>query len=198
MGYLRKSSNMKLKFGIYFLLISALFIHSDFNTAKPEKSKKNHSEGIHWISFEEAVKLNAKAPRKIYIDVFTNWCGWCKRMDQTSFEDPKIIQEMNTEYYAVKFNAETHDSIAFDKHVFTYLPQYKANELALALLHGEMAYPTTVILDQDTKILSRIPGYLGPDALQEILNYFGKNNHLKLTWNQYLKSLGHDTLSRKN
>jgi thioredoxin-related protein len=165
------------------------------NTTGSKKIKS--PESIHWISFQEAIKLNAKEPRKIYIDVYTNWCGWCKRMDQTSFEDPKIIQEMSSDYYAVKLNAETKDSITFDKHTFRYMPEYKANELALALLHGQMAYPTTVILDQDEKILSRIPGYLEPNALQEILGYFGKNNHLKFTWNQYEKSLGHDTLARK-
>lgn len=193
---------MKIKLVMYSILISIIPLSllslpklPQGNRIKSERIKR--TEGIHWHSFQEAIQLNSKEPKKIYIDVFTNWCGWCKKMDQTSFEDPKIIQEMNSDYYAVKLNAETRDSILFRDHSFKYMPQYKSNELAMALLNGQMAFPTTVILDQDEKILSRIPGYLDSNSLIDILGYFGKNNHLKFTWNQYQKSLGHDTLGKK-
>jgi len=182
--------------GILLLLIAFTFSswtgmeHDHFPSRKKE-------DKIHWLTFQEAIKLNETHPKKIYIDVFTNWCGWCKRMDITSFENAKVIEEMNQDYYAVKLNAETKDSISFDNHNFKFLPQYKANELALALLHGQLAYPTAVILDQDKKIITRIPGYVDGSQLSEILNYFGKNNHLKYTWNQYQKVLGHDTLGLK-
>ncbi len=185
---------------LYILLVGfglKLFHFKPEPTKDLPKNKTIQSEKIHWLSFEEAVNLNTLKPKKIYIDVYTNWCVWCKKMDQVDFENPKIIEEMNRDYYPVKLNAETRDSIRFDQHVFKYLTQYRANEFALALLHGQMSYPTTVILDQDKKILSRIPGYMEANQLEEILNYFGQNNHLKYTWNQYQKKLGHDTLEVK-
>ncbi len=158
--------------------------------------KASIAESIRWLSFEEAIKLNKVNPKKIYIDVYTDWCGWCKRMDQTSFTDAKVIQEMNANYYAVKLNAETKDSILFQNHSFKFLPAYKANELALALLDGKMGFPTTVLMDKNQKIITRIPGYLKGNQLSEILHYFGKDLQLTATWNQYQKSLGHDTLPK--
>ena len=60
-------------------------------------------EKIQWMDFEEAVSACTKQPKKIFVDVYTNWCGWCKKMDQTTFADPEVAKYMNENYYAVKF-----------------------------------------------------------------------------------------------
>ena len=68
---------------------------------------------VKWYTFEEAVALNKKEPRKIFIDVYTDWCGWCKKMDETTFSKPEIAKILNKDYYAVKFDAESLDTINF-------------------------------------------------------------------------------------
>ena len=40
-------------------------------TEQPQKIK--------WMGFEEAVALGEKQPKKLFIDVYTNWCGWCTK-----------------------------------------------------------------------------------------------------------------------
>ncbi len=54
----------------------------------PPAGKK--SETIRWISFEEAMKLNKKKPKMVFVDIYTDWCGWCKKMDAETFADPAI------------------------------------------------------------------------------------------------------------
>ena len=49
---------------------------------------------------------------------YTSWCGWCKRMDGSTFSDPTIVNYMNAKYYCVKFDAETKDTIVFNGHQF--------------------------------------------------------------------------------
>ncbi|MCP4457934.1 MAG: DUF255 domain-containing protein, partial [Cytophagales bacterium] len=58
------------------------------------------TEEIHWLSFEEAMVLNEKNPKKILVDIYTDWCGWCKRMDKDTYEKAEIIKIVNEKYYA--------------------------------------------------------------------------------------------------
>jgi len=75
----------------------------------------NAQEKIEWMSLEQAIKKSGKQPKKIFMDMYTDWCGWCKKMDQTTFSDPVIAAYMNKHYYAVKFDAEGQDSVVFNK-----------------------------------------------------------------------------------
>jgi len=71
------------------------------------------------------------------IDVFTDWCGWCKKMDAETFSNPEIAKYVNELNYAVKFNAEQKADITFQGKTFKYVDQGNGkgyHELAAALL----------------------------------------------------------------
>ena len=70
-------------------------------------------EKIKWISLEDAVYLQQTEPRNIIIDVYTNWCGPCKKLDRETFGNKDLIKYVNENYYAVKFNAEGNEKIEF-------------------------------------------------------------------------------------
>ncbi len=61
------------------------------------------AQTVKWYSFEQAVKLNKQNPKKIFIDVYTDWCGWCKRMDKVTFSNPVIAKYLN-KYYITLLN----------------------------------------------------------------------------------------------
>ena len=54
---------------------------------------------ITWLNFEQVAELNKKNPRKVIVEVYTDWCGWCKKMDKTTFQHPEIIKYINQNYY---------------------------------------------------------------------------------------------------
>lgn len=143
------------------------------------------AEPIKWYTFEEAVALSQKAPKKIFIDVYTDWCGWCKRMDKDTFNDPTIAAYMNKNYYAVKLNAEQRAAINFNGRAFQYKNEYKANELALSLLQGKMSYPSGVFLDEKFGLLTVVQGYQDANGFDPIIKYFAENIYLKKTWDEY-------------
>ncbi|HNL38131.1 MAG TPA: thioredoxin family protein, partial [Saprospiraceae bacterium] len=127
--------------------------------------------------------------RKIFVDVYTDWCGWCKRMDDSTFADPFVAQYLNDHYYPVKFNAEQQKDIVFkDK---TY--HFKRNgargthELAIEWLNNRLSYPTVVFLDENFSVIQPLPGFLDPAKLEAILNYFGTNSHYTTPWDTYEK-----------
>jgi thioredoxin-related protein len=147
----------------------------------------SQNSGIQWLTFEEAEQQMQVQPKKVFIDVFTTWCGWCKKLDATTFKDPQIIDFINKNYYAVKFNAETRDTITLNNTQYVFKPENRANDLAVALLNGRLTYPTTVYLDENFNMLSPVPGYLTADVMMKILKYFGENHHKTISWEDYQK-----------
>src|SRR4051812_3153395 len=100
---------------------------------------------IHWItSIDELQAKMAQSPKKVYMDVYTDWCGWCKKMDASTFQNPDLIKYMNNNFYAVRLNAERKDTIHFQGKDYYFNPQFKANTFAVELMKGSMSYPTAV------------------------------------------------------
>ena len=127
---------------------------------------------IKWYTIEEADKLCETAPRKLFVDVYTDWCKWCKIMDRETFTDPTLANYINENFYPVKFNAETKSAILFNKKV--YLSQQRTHDLALFLLQGKgVSYPTFVFLNENRQILGSFKGYTGIDRLYPSLVYIG-------------------------
>lgn len=146
-------------------------------------------EKIQWMDFEEAVSACAKNPKKIFVDVYTDWCGWCKRMDQTTFADPAVAKYMNENYYAVKFNAERTDTVTFNgyDYVFVVGPDGKKgiHQLAAAMLQNKLSYPSYVLFNEELQLLQVIPGYQKTEAFLPILHYFGEDAFLNSTWKEF-------------
>lgn len=148
--------------------------NTSLSTTNAAESKVKSSQEINWISFEEAEKLMKSNPKKILVDVYTDWCGWCKVLDKKTYSNPDVIKYINENFYAVKFNAETKSSIKFMNQEWKFEPQYKSNKLAVQLMNGQMSYPTTVIIEEGFASVSPIPGFLEVPVMETILKFFGE------------------------
>src|SRR6187397_3084056 len=95
------------RFLALLLVLTAIVAFQD----PKKKETKPEKDPINWISLQEAEKLSKKQPRKIVVDVYTDWCGWCKKMDKSTFADAKTAAYVNKHYYAVKLDAETKEEI---------------------------------------------------------------------------------------
>jgi thioredoxin-related protein len=149
----------------------------------------NAQEKIQWMSIEEAyaLTLTETSPKKIFIDVYTDWCGWCKRMDKATFQNPEVAAYMNEHYYNVKFDAEQKESIEMLCNTFEFVPQGNRgyHELAAALLNGKMSYPTVVFMNPKFEMLSPVPGYQEAGPFMNIAKYFGDNIYTEKSWQDY-------------
>ncbi|MCB0662202.1 MAG: DUF255 domain-containing protein [Saprospiraceae bacterium] len=140
------------------------------------------ADEIKWMTWEEAVKACEKEPRKIFVDCYTDWCGWCKRMDQTTFKDDAVVAFMNKNFYAVKFDAEQQEEIKWRNMTFQYVKAGRrgVHQLAYSLLDGKLSYPSFVYLNEKFDRISISKGYKEPDALQKELQWVA-GNHYKNT-----------------
>ena len=164
-----------------FILVFFLFTSVSF--AQLSETKQ---EGIKWMTFSQAVTKSQQQRKKVFIDFYTSWCGWCKKMDATTFVDPAIVAYMEKNFYSVKFNAETRDTIFFKDKAYIFRPEYKANEFAAQMLNGSMSYPTSVYLDEDLNEIGPVPGYLTAEQLLPVLKYFGEDIYKSKKWEDYL------------
>lgn len=146
-------------------------------------------ETIDWMTIEEAEAAANENPRPVFVDVYTDWCGWCKKMDKDTFQNEKIAEFVNENFYAVKFNAEQKDSIVFQGHTFRYVPQGRRgyHELAAALLNGKMSYPNIVYLDENLKMIQPIPGYMAPKQFEEIINFIAGGHYKNTPFEDFKK-----------
>ena len=150
---------------------------------------QNQTEGIKWMSITEAEKLSVQQPKKILIDIYTDWCGWCKKLDATTYKDPRVVKYLNENFYAVKLNAESKDKISFQNKEYIYEPAKRINGVTSNFMSAQGGYPTTTFLDENLKVLSIVPGYMQADMMTNILKYFSENHYLQTDWNTYLGSI---------
>jgi len=149
----------------------------------------SNAQEVNWLSWNEATSLAAtdKNPKKIFIDVYTDWCGWCKKMDKDTFQNAKVAEYMTNNFYMVKLDGEGKEPIDFKGKTYKYVPSGKRgyHELAAALLQGRLSYPTVVFMDEQLNMLSPVPGYQKPDPFLNIARYFGDNIYLEKDWKTY-------------
>ncbi len=147
---------------------------TDTVVAKPVAAPVE-AEGIHWLSMTEIqIKMREK-PKKVFIDFYTGWCGWCKRMEATTFQNPALIKYINNNYYAMRFDAESQYSFNFNGKEYHFDPQYKANTFAVEMLKGQMGYPTSVFMLENFQNPTPIAGYHPVKEMEMFLLYFGDN-----------------------
>lgn len=140
---------------------------------------QNETDGlVKWLSFKEAQEKNKTVPKPFLIDVYTNWCGWCKVMMRTTYSNPNIASYINSYFYPIKYNAETKDTIEFDgqKYVSTNPDYPKApHQLAIKFLGNNLAYPSTVFVSSDLKTTFLSQGYLKEQDIEPFLVFMVEN-----------------------
>lgn len=153
-----------------------------FSTSEPET--------VQWMTFEEAVAKSKKEKRKIFIDVYTDWCGWCKVMDKSTFNDPEVARILNGKFYPVKFNAEQRGDIQFAGHTFKFIENGRSgyHELAASLLNNKLSYPTVVFLTEDFQMIQPLPGYRKADEFHKIIQYIGEDHFRTESWEDFQKT----------
>lgn len=144
---------------------------------------------IHWMSMEEALQKSADEPRKIIVDVYTSWCKWCDKMEETTFSDPKVAQYINDNFYAVKFDAEDTKEINYKDKSYGASKNGKRDyhDLAKELMGGQFSFPTVVFLDEQQNLIQCVVGFKTPEQFEQISSYFADDHYRKMPWSSFLE-----------
>ncbi|MBW1298348.1 thioredoxin family protein [Aquimarina litoralis] len=155
------------------------------------------AQEIKWMSMNEALEAQKKTPKKIFMDVYTDWCGPCKLLDKKTFHNKDVVDYVNANYYAVKFNGEGTEEIRYNDFTYTnpnHNPDRKgrnsqhffANALKIS------GYPSIVFFDETGKLIAPVVGYKTPKQLEIYLKMIYNDDYKKLTsadaWQKYEQS----------
>jgi thioredoxin-related protein len=168
--------------GVIFLLSMFLFVGISYAQTT-----------VNWLTWEEALERSQIEKRKFFVDVYTDWCGWCKKMDKATFQKPEIAEYLNQNYYSIKFNAEQKGEINLNDKLYKFVKSGKNgyHELAVEITYGKLSYPTIVFLDENAKVIQPISGYKDAKMFKMIMSYFAEDHFKTTPWKKFAATRSH-------
>lgn len=163
------------------LLLGTLLIGFLLQSESTTESAGNSS--VTWYAFDEAVVLAKRDNKKILIDVYTDWCGWCKKMDSEVYANPAVVNALSSSFISVKLNAESSKPFVFQGRSLT--------EESFAAGAGVTGYPTTIFLDSESAPITLVPGYITADRFVPILQYIGEDHYRSVSFEDFQKRSPH-------
>jgi thioredoxin-related protein len=168
------TKNPKILWGTIALMLAvcyAFYMISTTDSTPP-------NELIVWKSFDEGIVLAKQTNKKVLVDVYTNWCSWCKKMDSDVYSRERVAQLVNGHFVAVKLNPEINKTVSFKGKSLSNA------EFAAAL--GATGYPTTVFFDQDANPITNLAGYVESEKFSQVLMFIGKDYYKSESFDQFL------------
>ncbi|MCA0131389.1 thioredoxin family protein [Winogradskyella alexanderae] len=133
-------------------------------------------EKVNWLDFEQLEEALKKQPKKVMVYFYADWCAYCKKMDRSVFTKQDVIALLNDNYYTIKFNVESNDTIQFGGKTFTNKqfgkkrnPIHQIPEYLASRQNAEIELPATIILNEDFEIKKRFYRYISPTEMLSIL-----------------------------
>lgn len=160
-------------------LILALFLTLGL-AEKAQASKPVPATGVQWQGFDAGMQDAARRNKYTFISMYTDWCGYCRKLDQVTFRDKQVIEKLNQDFVSIKFNAESQAPLTWKGNRFSHA--------ALADQWGVEGYPTLLFLNSKGEIIGNFASYAEPDLMMKLLGYIASGSREKgLTFDEYLK-----------
>jgi thioredoxin-related protein len=132
-----------------------------------------------WLNWNQGISEASITRRPILIDVYTDWCGWCKRMDRDVYSRDDVRGYLNQHFILVRLNAESADEASYGGRTLT----------SRALAQQLTGYPTTIFLKSNGEHIANVPGYVPADRFKLMLRYIGEDHIGRgVSWEDFEKS----------
>lgn len=124
--------------------------------------------GVEWRSWDDGIAEARASGRPVLVDVYTDWCGWCKRMDRDVYGRADVRDYLAKRFVTIKLDAESGDKATLDGRTVTLA--------GIARRFRVSGYPTTIFLRANGEHLVSVPGYVPAERFRLMLEYVGDDH----------------------
>lgn len=167
---------------ILSIAIMAMALLSSVSCAggkKPESTDAKASGAkVEWMAFDAAMSQAAQENRYVVVDFYTDWCKWCKVMDQKTYSDSLVARSLNDRFVAVKIDGEGQDKITYRGKSMTQ------SELTMNMKVS--GFPSTLFMDSQGNVIGTLPGYIEAPVFLKILDYVSSEAYKTVKLDDYL------------
>ena len=138
---------------------------ASLNASPIIKDVKKDAEGeLKWYNWNEGYQMSLKSKKVVMVDLYTSWCGWCKRMDHDTYTNPDIIKYINSKFIPIKLNPEAAGTYKVDS-----MSMSGAQLMGMLTNNQSTGYPTIVFIYPNRNI-ELYPGYQDAKGFQSTLS----------------------------
>lgn len=148
---------------------------------KAEKTAENkvpNTAKVEWITFDSAMEKAGAEKRYVVVDFYTDWCKWCKVMEEKTYTDTLVIKALKEKFVTTKINGESSENITFKGKVMTQ------QDFTMGMRVS--GFPSTLFMDSDGTVLGILPGYIEAPSYRKILSYITTESYKKMTLDDYI------------
>lgn len=158
------------------LAMLALLLAAPFATAQTDASRIP-DDAPEWLSMADAIAQAQADGKLIVVHTYAAWCGWCARLDQEVYTDDAVQAYLADHYTATRIDTEGDAVVPFFDH------EVSMTGLATAL--GVTGTPTTVFVDADGELITKMPGYASAETFLNALRYVREGAYETMSFAQY-------------
>ncbi len=177
---------MFLLFSITIFLIARIAVTADESGSKKDEGKNPKevdTTKINWIPYDEGLELAKAKNKHVLVNFTTAWCGFCKKMNATTFKEPEVIKMMNENFITVMVDGDSRKELNVNG--------YKITERDLSRSEYRVTgYPAYWFLKPDGEKLGVLPGYQQAQVFLDVLYFMKEKLYDKMTFEEYLKAGG--------
>lgn len=137
---------------------------------------------IGWKDVETAAKTAQSQDKKLFVYIHTDWCSWCRKMEEETFSSDDVAEYLNDKFIPVHLDAESQHQVIFNGQ------QISKQDLAVAL--GAQGYPSNIFLTSNGETITIAPGYMPPDRFLKVLSFIAEDHYEHTKWEEYSKQEG--------
>ncbi|MDQ3000278.1 MAG: thioredoxin fold domain-containing protein [Fibrobacterota bacterium] len=138
------------------------------------------AKDVNWKPFEKGIKEAAAAKKYSFVNVYTDWCGYCKKLEATTLKAKPVVAELDKRFISIRFNAESDETVTWkDK---------KMTMRELSASWGVEGFPTMLFLNSKGEIIGSFASFAEADLMIKLLTYISSGaRERKVSFEDFLK-----------